>query len=404
MNKPPTGPIKRTAPLPPLNGLNAISRLTRLYDIVRSLNSIIHLDTLLNQIVASAAEMMDAKGSALLMVEAGGKQLRYEVTSGRAAAPFKGTTIPVDERSVEAAVVLYEVPCIENNVSLATYPLGQASNQFERTVQKIVCVPLRTQDHVTGVLSVHDKVSGEDFDKDDVQLLEALADAAVVALENVRLYEEERRQAQLLTQAYQDLNKTYRATLLALTGMLDTRDAATHGHSLRVAAFTLRLAMEMGIRDPLVLRNIEQGALLHDVGKIGVRDDVLRKTGPLDSEDWREMKSHPELGFRMLRNIEFLREALPIVRHHHEHWDGSGYPLGLKGDEIPLEARIFAVADAFDAITSERPYSRARTYEEAVSILYQESGTRFDPTVVGTFMTIPAAEWQRIRERVAKGS
>lgn len=403
MNKPPTGPIKRTAALAPLDGINALSRLSRLYDIVRSLNSIAQIDTLLNQIVASAAEMLEAKGSALLMVDATGARLRYEVTSGRAAAVFKGHAISVDERSIEGTVVLHGLSYTENNVEIATYQLGQASTQSENWVRKLIVVPLRAQDQVIGVISVHDKVSGEDFDREDAKLLEALADAAVVAIENVRLYEEERRQSQLLNQAYQDLNRTYRATLLALTGMLDTRDVATHGHSLRVAAFTLRLAMEIGIKDPVVLRNIEQGALLHDVGKIGVRDDVLRKPGPLDDQDWIEMKNHPALGFHMLKNIEFLRAAMPIVHYHHEHWDGSGYPMGMKGEEIPIEARIFAVADAFDAITSERPYSRARSYDEAIAILYEESGTRFDPTIVGTFITIPADEWQRIRDRVTRG-
>lgn len=403
MNKLTTGPIKRTAALAPLDGVDALSKLSRLYDIVRSLNSIVHVDTLLNQIVASAAEMLEAKGSALLMVDAAGAQMCYEVTSGRAASVFKGRVISIDERSIEGAVVLHGLTCTENNVRLSNYHFGQAGAQAENSVQKLIAVPLRAQEQVIGVISVHDKASGEDFDKEDTKLLEALADAAVVAIENVRLYEEERRQAQLLNQAYQDLNNTYRATLLALTGMLDTRDVATYGHSLRVAAFTLRLAIEMGIKDPVVLKNIEQGALLHDVGKIGVRDDVLRKTGPLDAQDWIEMKNHPELGFHMLKNIAFLREALPIVHYHHEHWDGSGYPAGMRGEQIPVEARIFAVADAFDAITSERPYSQARSYDEAVAILFAESGTRFDPAVVGTFITIPPIEWQRIRDRVAQG-
>ena len=403
MNRVSTGQLKRTAQLPPLSGLDALARLSRLYDLVRSLNSIVHLDTLLNQIVASAAEMLEAKGGALLMASAEGTHLRYEVTSGRGVSGLKGTSLLVDDRSVEGLVAYTAIPVIENNVAQATYPAGQAGRHNESGVHKLVCVPLRSQDQVGGVITVHNKVSGEDFDKEDVKLLEALADAASVAIENVRLYEEERRQAQLLQQAYQDLNKTYRATLLAMTGMLDTRDAATHGHSLRVTAFTLKLAMAMGIDDPVRLRNIEQGALLHDVGKIGVRDDILRKPGPLSDDDWREMRSHPELGYKMLKEIEFLKEAVPIVRYHHEHWDGSGYPEGLKGEEIPLEARIFAVADAFDAITSERPYSPARTFDQAISILFEESGTRFDPTVVGTFLTIPASEWQRIRDRVARG-
>jgi putative nucleotidyltransferase with HDIG domain len=183
--------------------------------------------------------------------------------------------------------------------------------------------------------------------------------------------------------------------------MLDTRDVATHGHSIRVVAYTLRLANEMGITDPAYLRTIEQGALLHDVGKIGVADGILRKTGPLNEEDWTEMRAHPELGYRMLKDIEFLRQSLPIVRHHHEHWDGTGYPEGLKGEQIPLEARIFSVVDAFDAITSDRPYSKARTYDQVVDILLKESGKTFDPAVVRAFISIPKEEWQRIRDSVA---
>src|SRR5438477_5851712 len=206
---------------------------------------------------------------------------------------------------------------------------------------------------IVRVVEVLDKTSGADFNVSDLKLLEAMADAAAVAIENVRLYEEERKKSRLLTQTYDELRRTYKATLLALSGLLDTRDAATHGHSSRVVGYTSRLAREMGITDPARLRSIEQGALLHDVGKIGVADSILRKPGPLDENEWKEMRGHPELGYRMLKDIRFLRDALPIVRHHHEHWDGTGYPQGLKGEAIPLEARIFAVIDAFDAITSE---------------------------------------------------
>jgi putative nucleotidyltransferase with HDIG domain len=186
----------------------------------------------------------------------------------------------------------------------------------------------------------------------------------------------------------------------ALAGVLDMRDDATHGHSNRVVAYTLRLAEAMGIEDQVLLKAIEQGALLHDVGKIGIPDAILRKPGKLTEEEWVIMKKHPELGYRLLRDIEFLQEILPMVRHHHEHWDGSGYPAGLKGEEIPLEARIFTVADAFDAITSQRPYSKARTYEEATSILREASGTTFDPRVVEAFLTIPPDEWVRLRANV----
>lgn len=399
--------VKKTASLPPLSGSNSFARLSRLYDIIRSLNSITQLDNLLNQIVASAADMLEAKGAALLLAESGGGRLRFEVTSGRDASHLKHMVLPIDERSVEGWVALHDKPHVENRIQYSSYLFGQAGQMNGYRAQKLVCVPLHASERGTGpldvpnklvgVLEVLDKVTGEDFNSDDTKLLETLADAVVIAIENVRLYEQERRQVQRLTQAFDELDKTYKATLQALTGLLDTRDVATHGHSVRVVAFTLRLAKEVGITDPARLRAIEQGALLHDVGKIGVADAVLRKPGSLDDTEWEQMRSHPELGYTMLKDIAFLKEALAIVRYHHEHWDGSGYPHGLKAEQIPLEARIFTVADAFDAITSMRPYSRARTYSEATAILLEESGKTFDPEVVQAFLRVPEDDWKYLR-------
>jgi len=391
-------PIKKTALLPAISGPDALDRLSRLYDIVRSLNSFSQLDKLLNQIVASGAEMLEARGGSLLLIDPSGKKLTFEVTSGRSASQFRKRVLSIDKHSVEGLIALRCTPLIENSVVGNTYLLGQAGPMGGYKAQKMVGVPLRALERIMGVLVIHDKVSGADFNRDDMKLLETLADAAVIAIENVRLYEEERNQALQLSKAFDDLDKVYRATLQALTGLLDIRDEATHGHSIRVVAFTLRLAREMRITDPVRLRSIEQGALLHDVGKIGVADAILRKQGALTEKEWEEMRSHPMLGYNMLKDIEFLSDALSIVRYHHERWNGTGYPLGLAREKIPLEARIFAVADAFDAITSERPYSKARTYEEAVTTILEESGEMFDPEVVAAFLRVPKEEWRRVSD------
>lgn len=385
-----------------LSGGTAFARLSRLFEIVRSLASIRELDKLLNQIVASAADMLEASGGALLLMSRDGFKLKVEVTSGRGAAHFKGAVVAVDGRSVEGTVAHTGEPLVENLADYGAYLFGQAGQLTRNRAHKLVCVPLKAQEQITGVLEVLDRNSGEDFKTEDLKLLEALADTASVAIENVRLYEDEKRHVRLLADAYQELQKTYKSTLQALTGLLDLRDDTTHGHSLRVVAYTLRLAREMGITDPERLRHIEQGALLHDVGKVGVRDSVLRKTDKLDDEEWREMRAHPELGYQMLKEIDFLRQALVVVRYHHERWDGSGYPKGLRGTEIPLAARIFAVIDTFDAITSHRPYSRARTYEQAVEILTRESGVLFDPQVVEAFLRIAKEEWEQMRHAVAQ--
>ena len=187
----------------------------------------------------------------------------------------------------------------------------------------------------------------------------------------------EQRTAEL-DRALQSLGDAYRTTLSALTAALETRDSETHGHSERVVNFSLRLGREMGL-DEEQMRSLEFGSLLHDIGKIGVPDAILRKPAALDEGEWVKMREHPLHGQRILRGIEFLEGAARVVAQHHEKWDGSGYPLGLRYEEIDLNARIFAVADAFDAITSDRVYRRGRTYEEAAVELDDFAGRQFDP-------------------------
>jgi response regulator RpfG family c-di-GMP phosphodiesterase len=193
--------------------------------------------------------------------------------------------------------------------------------------------------------------------------------------------------------------------LNGLVSALDLRDSETQWHSRRVGLYARRLASELGLAER-ALDDIERGAMLHDIGKIGVRDAVLLKPGPLDAEEWREMKRHPALGYDILKGIKFLEGARLIPLHHQERWDGSGYPAGLAGEQICLGARIFAVVDTYDAITSDRPYRAARGYDVARAEVERVSGTQFDPTVVRAWLQVPAEEWSRIRrelEETARG-
>ncbi|HZI20698.1 MAG TPA: HD domain-containing phosphohydrolase [Pyrinomonadaceae bacterium] len=206
------------------------------------------------------------------------------------------------------------------------------------------------------------------------------------------------RRTEELDGALSSLEDAYRTTLKALTAALETRDLETHGHSERVVNFSLRLGREMRLGQEQ-LRSLEFGSLLHDIGKIGVPDAILRKPARLTDDEWAKMREHPLHGQRILRGIEFLEGAARVVAQHHEKWDGSGYPYGLRGDEIDLNARIFAVADAFDAITSDRVYRRGRGYEEAAAELDAFSGTQFDPEVVAAFHRVPVGEWEEIRRR-----
>lgn len=204
-----------------------------------------------------------------------------------------------------------------------------------------------------------------------------------------------------LDKALEDIEVSYRMTLKALAQALETRDFETHGHSERVVTFSLRLGYELGL-DKEALRDLELGALLHDIGKIGVPDAVLRKPAKLNEEDWNKMKLHPLHGQKILRNIPFLEGAARIVSQHHEKWDGSGYPVGLRGEDIDIGARIFAVVDAFDAIISDRVYRRGCSYEEAVSELNRCAGTQFDPMIVEAFKNIPKEDWEILRQRSLK--
>ncbi|GAC1347433.1 MAG: response regulator [Myxococcales bacterium] len=185
-----------------------------------------------------------------------------------------------------------------------------------------------------------------------------------------------------------------------MVAVLDYRDTETQWHSRRVSRFTCRIAEEMGIRDPREMKTIEMGSLLHDIGKIGVRDAVLLKPGPLDKDEWGEMREHPHLGWALLQRIEFLREASEIVLQHQERWDGSGYPAQLCGGAIVLGARLFAVADTYDAITSDRPYRKAQPHAVAAAEIQRVAGTQLDPEVVAAFSRVPDADWLRIRAEV----
>ena len=228
------------------------------------------------------------------------------------------------------------------------------------------------------------------------------------ALENRRLKLENRAyqlnleslvqaRTQQLHQAMEDLERSYDITLQALGDALDLKDAETEGHSRRVTAYTMAIARRMGLPDDKV-KIIARGAFLHDVGKMAIPDAILRKPGKLTEGEREIMKEHTTRGYEMLRKISFLAEAAEIVYAHQEYFDGSGYPRGLKGEEIPLGARIFAVADTLDAMCSDRPYRLAQTFETAKAEIIRCSGKQFDPEVVKAFLSMPKTMWEELRQ------
>jgi response regulator RpfG family c-di-GMP phosphodiesterase len=252
------------------------------------------------------------------------------------------------------------------------------------------------------------KLGAYDFIMKPVNVDELLI-AAERALERRQLLIERRQyQAMLesrveqathhLAAAYRELESTYRTTLEALGSALDTRDVGTESHSRRVHGYALATAREYGMPEA-DLADLAHGVLLHDIGKIGIPDAILLKPGPLTAEEWAIMRTHPEIGRRLIEKIPFLRGAVPIVYCHHEKWDGSGYPCGLRAGEIPVGARIFAVVDAFDAMTFDRPYSMAIPFDAAKSELKRCAGAHFDPAVVEAFLRVPEGLLEEIRRR-----
>jgi putative nucleotidyltransferase with HDIG domain len=252
----------------------------------------------------------------------------------------------------------------------------------------LVCYPLLTVGGTYGALWMKIPESrGQNFAN-----LQTLANQAAVALERAILLAESRRQAEEIKQAYAELEITYDRTLTSLMSALDARDRETEGHSVRVSRLAGTLARELGLPEGQ-MKSLERGALLHDIGKIGISDTILHKPDKLTDEEWKIMRVHPDIGARIVEGIPFLRDSVSVIRHHHERWDGSGYPSGLQGNEIPIQARIFAVADVFDALTSRRKYREKSSAEEALNYMKENAGVLFDPEIVDALARIAYHEF-----------
>jgi response regulator RpfG family c-di-GMP phosphodiesterase len=237
-------------------------------------------------------------------------------------------------------------------------------------------IPLIVKGQIKGVFEVFHRAPLSPT-LDWMDFLHTLAGQAAIAIDSSQLFESMQRSNQELMQAYD-------TTLEGWARALEIRDRETEGHTRRVTEMTLRLARYMGLSDAALV-NIHRGVLLHDIGKMGVPDHILKKTGKLDAEEWVEMRKHPVYAYNLLSPISYLRGALDIPYCHHEHWDGSGYPRGLQGEQIPLSARIFSVIDIWDALLSDRPYRKAWGREKVVDYLHEVAGTILDPSIVKVF-------------------
>ena len=338
-----------------------------LLEIGLELAATLDLRRVLSLALTKAEEFCRAETSSIWEVDEAAGDLFFRVVRGRAAPEIENLRIPIGQGIVGAVAASGRVETI-NDVASDPRWRGDASEQFD--TRAILAVPLTARGKVIGVLQLLNPVGKEAFSAGDVRRMQLFAGPLAHALENARLYAAQQR--------------LFVETVTALAEAVEKRDPYTGGHLRRVVAYSLLLGRELGL-DSEALEGLALGATLHDIGKIGVPDQVLLKPGKLDDEEAAAMRRHPEDGAEIVSRIESLAGILPIVRSHHERIDGRGYPDGLAGEAIPLAARIVAVADTFDAMTTSRPYRQALAYDIAAQEIVRHAGVQHCSTVVSVF-------------------
>lgn len=351
------------------------SQLGALMGVGRTINSSLGLKRVLEEVMDKLIELMRAERGFLMLREADGN-LSVRIARGIAHVNLEEESLKVSQTVVRRVTESGE-PILTTN--------AQADPRFERQLsvaafqlRSVLCAPLKIKNALIGVIYVDNRARAGIFQDHDLSLITAFADQAAVAIDNAQLFDN-------LQDKNRELEDAYQATLEGWVHALDMRDKETEGHTQRVTILTERLARWMGLGgDQLV--HITRGALLHDIGKMAIPDGILLKPGKLTEDERALIQKHPIFAYDMLKRINFLLPAIDIPYCHHEKWDGTGYPRGLKGKEIPFSARIFPVIDVYDALVSDRPYRKGLPPDQVREYIKADSGKHFDPLVVEAFM------------------
>lgn len=335
-----------------------------------AITSTLDIDELFKLITRTAVEIMSAEVCTLRLLDKENQELVLKSVYGLSESYiFKGN-VKIG-KSIVGRVVKNKVPFVVLNLqenSRYEYPeLAEKSG-----LKSLLSIPLTIKDEVLGALSVYTKEERH-FGEVDIKVLSAFTSQVAVAIENARLFT--------------SIKEMYFSTVKAFATALSARDLYTHGHSEAVAKYAKAIAEEINLTEKEI-ELVEFGAILHDIGKIGIEDKILNKPASLSTEEYEKVKRHPVIASEILGPLNWFSELLPIITHHHEHFDGGGYPAGLSRDGIPLLARILLVVDAFEAMTSDRPYRKALTYEQAIAELQKNTGTQFDPKIVEAFLRV----------------
>jgi PAS domain S-box-containing protein len=353
-----------------------LERLNTLREIDRMIVGNFDLSSTMHFLISQIAVQLQVDAVDILLTNENSSLISYEVGIGFYQPKVRENQATINPGPAEWVIVnnqpifLPEIKSSKWETFFQSIPAEKFTSYY--------AVPLNSKGRCIGVLEVFRRFMKND-DVEWEEFLGSLAQQTAIAIENGQLVDK-------LTRANREMSFAYDRTIEGWARALDIRDRITGEHSQKVKEWTLILAQAMGIRDLEELTQIRRGATLHDIGKIGVPDQILNKPGPLNDEEWVIMRQHPNYARDMLNPIEFLHPAMDIPYSHHEKWDGTGYPQGLKGKEIPLVARIFAVVDVFNAITSERPYSKPWPVQKAVAYIREQSGKHFDPDVVNVFL------------------
>jgi HD-GYP domain-containing protein (c-di-GMP phosphodiesterase class II) len=347
------------------------NQLQQLMEFSSILNSTLDTARVRELAMKATCKLMECEGATLYLVDEVKKELFFETIVGSVASEqLKQIRLKIDESSLAGAVALKRKSIVVNDVAHEKRHFKSADEKNSFSTKSMVCVPVESKGKLLGVLQALNKFDGS-FEESDKRLLETLSNQVAIAVENALLY--------------QNVKTQFQETVEAMAMAIEAKDRYTGGHTKRVALFSVLIAKHMGMNKEEVYE-IHLAATLHDIGKIGIDDKVLKKPAALDKEEWEHMKQHPELGFRILADVSSMKTITDGMRFHHERPDGHGYPLGLKGDEIPMVARIISVADTFDAMTSNRPYRKGLEYEVAFEEIVRNRGTQFDEKVVDGFV------------------
>lgn len=349
----------------------AIKRLQALYKTGLVINSTVELPKLLTTLSQKGVETLKAKIAYILMHDPESGLLTIGGAEGLPNELDVTEKIPLREGGVSQWVIKNKQALLIRKIedSLNFHKMSRLG--FAR--ESVICAPLIEDEHAIGTITVANPLDGSPFADADLELLATIAAQASVAIRNARLYEEQQ--------------KTYLATVQALVSAIEASDAYTHGHSDRVTRYSIALARKMGFRREM-LKRLEQAAILHDIGKIGIDINLLHKNEQLTQSDFDVLKLHPSIGVRILEPISFLGPIREIIEQHHERYDGQGYPNGLPGPDILPEARILAICDTYDAMTSDRPYRKALPPAVAAQEIQKHAGRQFDPQMAEAFLAL----------------